>query len=476
MSNHSVIEHRACYHFVKAEEDYIAVCSSGKCSPHCKALILAVLESWANTKGKNEYVYMSLPQWIQSTYMFYERNVIIDCIQELLEEKFIDRRQVIVNDQKTFEYKLNVEVVQSLIKELPAKENENLPNLNKYLDFKKRMKTERMEKKAKAVEKSTTHQIEEGAVEKNTTVVEKNTTHVEKSTATEHEGSLIFQPILDSNYLDTHLDNNIDITDTAHADVSPPQKPPVENKEKTKISKTDTQNQAEVKETTCRSKTGKNKQLKKEEIKALLSASEIAAPEKPDPTIHSYNVELLMMLADYYRGSELPMSSDPRSRYQKALHAAMSYIQRRIPFEHIDKLFCFMLGRGEEIGLPDLKDVKWIEGGYNTDLWTVESNHTSKWLECQKIEQQLRMTLHTSSIQSERLPQESLPDDESILVAWTCRGDWDGDPVEHWDQFELMTMKDAKQYGWKPDTFPRVTHNRIRAKLRQRVVPHSVLA
>lgn len=224
-----------------------------------------------------------------------------------------------------------------------------------------------------------------------------------------------------SNYKTVNEDDVI--TDTAHADVSTSHEPLSENKavEETKVPETERQVEVDtkppVKETARPSKTsnaGKKRQSKKDEIQALLAMSEIAAPKKPDLS-SPYTVELLMRLADYYRGSELTVSTDPRSRYQKALKAAMSYIQRRIPVGHIDKLFCFMLGRGEEIGFPDLKDTKWIEGGYNTDLWTIEPNHASKWLECQRIEQQLRGRSGGSPVPEANTTQ--MTHDEAVQLA-----------------------------------------------------------
>jgi hypothetical protein len=161
---------------------------------------------------------------------------------------------------------------------------------------------------------------------------------------------------------------------------------------------------------------GKNKRSKKNETADLLALSEIPAPQKPDPATHPYNVELFMKLADYYRGCELAESPNPNSRYQKALKAAIAFVQRKTPFEHVDKLFCFMTGRGAEIGLPDLIDKRWIEGGYNTDLWTVEGNFTNKWLECQRMEQLLRGIASKGG--QPKAPGSSMSHDEAMqLVA-----------------------------------------------------------
>ena len=144
MSNHSVIEHRANYHFAKLEEDYLAVCSTGKTSPHCKALILSILECWTNSKrdkGEGEYVFMTVPQWIKYTYMLYERNMITACMRELMEEGLIERRAIVMYNQKTFEYKLCVEQVQARIKALPEKTaKDTLPNLIAYITYQEKCK------------------------------------------------------------------------------------------------------------------------------------------------------------------------------------------------------------------------------------------------------------------------------------------------------------------------------------------------
>jgi hypothetical protein len=134
MSNHSVIEHRANYHYVKVEEDYIAICLKGKASPHCKALILSILEQWTNTKrDKNEepIVYMTYPQWIKATYWYHGRNVIIESLQELEDEGFITRKPYRMYGKDTFAYTLNVNAVQERIKQLPEKSpNDTLPSFN----------------------------------------------------------------------------------------------------------------------------------------------------------------------------------------------------------------------------------------------------------------------------------------------------------------------------------------------------------
>lgn len=158
MSNHSIIEHRANYHFIKLEEDFLAICSNGKESPHCKALILSILEHWTNTKrdqDQGDYIYMSMPQWITSTYQLYERNILTDCLRELVEEGMIERRPIIMYAQKTFDYRLCIDVVQERIRGLSAKESV-LPQLDAFAAFKERQKAERAEKREEVGEKSPT--------------------------------------------------------------------------------------------------------------------------------------------------------------------------------------------------------------------------------------------------------------------------------------------------------------------------------
>lgn len=137
MSNHSVIEHRANYYHVRVEEDYISICRKGKASPHCKALILSILEHWTNTKrdkGEKPIIYMTYPLWQESMYCLFGRNMIIMSLQELENEGLIKKHPHTTPDNKdTYAYSLNIETVQSKLKDLPEKgPDDTRPNSNAF--------------------------------------------------------------------------------------------------------------------------------------------------------------------------------------------------------------------------------------------------------------------------------------------------------------------------------------------------------
>src|SRR6266699_5886139 len=107
MSNHSIIEHRANYHYFKLEEDYVLICSFGKQYPQCKAAILAVLEHWMNDKarkGQDSYVYLTYPEWIDALYGLFRRSTIILCLNELVEEALVMRLPCRRHGKDTYEY------------------------------------------------------------------------------------------------------------------------------------------------------------------------------------------------------------------------------------------------------------------------------------------------------------------------------------------------------------------------------------
>jgi hypothetical protein len=194
MSNHSIIEHRANYHFVKMEEDYILICSSGKQYPHCKAFILSVLENWTNdkvSKGQEPYVYMTYPEWINALYGLFRRNTIISSLAELEKEKLILKRPCKRYGKDTFEYALNIPVIQARIRELAERDEKyTRPNLNAF-------KFKRVQKQTRPNLNGSTHPNLNGS---------------------EHDDPFKFKPNIDTI---TEIPSNIDNSISADADSTP---------------------------------------------------------------------------------------------------------------------------------------------------------------------------------------------------------------------------------------------------------------
>lgn len=141
MSNNSIIEHRANYHFVALREEYLLICqqckykkpdtakSKNKASMHCKALILDVLEHWTNTKRDRREslaIYMTYEQWSDAMYGMFGRNVIIDSLDELIGEGLIAREPYKMYGKKTFQYYLNYQDLNRRMKGLPEKAPDKL--------------------------------------------------------------------------------------------------------------------------------------------------------------------------------------------------------------------------------------------------------------------------------------------------------------------------------------------------------------
>ncbi len=137
MSHNSIIEHRGNYFYIEFREEYLAVCLKcsykkpetgkvkSKASPYCKALILAILESWTNDKrGKSEdlAIYMTYPQWIDAMYGMFGRCVIIDSLDELLGEGLISREKHKMYGKDTYKYRFNYQDLNRRIKLLPEKD------------------------------------------------------------------------------------------------------------------------------------------------------------------------------------------------------------------------------------------------------------------------------------------------------------------------------------------------------------------
>jgi hypothetical protein len=132
MSNNSIIEHRANYYFIELREEYLHICqecsykkNKSKASSHCKAFILAIMESWTNDKrGKGEdlAIYMTYPQWIEAMYGMFGRCVIIDSLEELIGESLLSREKHRMYGKDTYKYRLNCQELNRRVKLLPERD------------------------------------------------------------------------------------------------------------------------------------------------------------------------------------------------------------------------------------------------------------------------------------------------------------------------------------------------------------------
>ncbi len=126
MSQHSVIEHRANYFFLKLEEDYIAIFPEEDGHRHCKAAILSILEHWMNAKrteiscDDDLYTYLSYPQFVKRMFHLYGRNTVIRSLEELVKSALVLKRPYTDQfNQDTFEYRLHIQAVQTRLQALP---------------------------------------------------------------------------------------------------------------------------------------------------------------------------------------------------------------------------------------------------------------------------------------------------------------------------------------------------------------------
>jgi hypothetical protein len=145
-NQHSIIEHRANYFFIPLQDDYLAICgrvnaeieriegrtSSGPAD--CKGMILSVLEGWMNSKRPSAsseddlYVYFTYDEWELQLRYRYMRSTIIRCLDEMAQEgQWLDEQGDIhvglikrkPHVQNTYAYVLNIQVLQSLLAQLP---------------------------------------------------------------------------------------------------------------------------------------------------------------------------------------------------------------------------------------------------------------------------------------------------------------------------------------------------------------------
>lgn len=137
MSNNSIVEHRGSYYFVALREEYLMICMQSsykkpvkegykcKATPHCKALILDILEHWTNMKrgrGEDLAVFMTYQQWSDSMYGMFGRTAIIDSLDELIGEGLVSREPYKMPGNKdTYQYRLNYQELNKRIRRLPER-------------------------------------------------------------------------------------------------------------------------------------------------------------------------------------------------------------------------------------------------------------------------------------------------------------------------------------------------------------------
>lgn len=115
-----VIQHRVNYGFIRLEEDYLTICNSNS----CKALLLTVLEKktlLALQNDDDDYLPISYNDFENAMYGLYKRSSIVSSLNELVQEDLIQRQQHISSYDFAYEYRLNIEVLQKRINNLPAK-------------------------------------------------------------------------------------------------------------------------------------------------------------------------------------------------------------------------------------------------------------------------------------------------------------------------------------------------------------------
>lgn len=137
----SVVKHTPNTFYLELRQDYIMMCQActyrksdkSKSSPHCKALILAIMERWTNdkvSKGKDAFIAMTYQQWIEGMYGIFGRNSIIDSLDELIHENILQRAAYKVRGGRDqYRYLLNYVEVNKRLK--PSFTNQSCDESNR---------------------------------------------------------------------------------------------------------------------------------------------------------------------------------------------------------------------------------------------------------------------------------------------------------------------------------------------------------
>lgn len=126
---------------------------------------------------------------------------------------------------------------------------------------------------------------------------------------------------------------------------------------------------------------------------------------------------------------------------------------------------CPMLSLDELVELE--KFAYKIDGEYLRKHGGFQIHHVLIFLPKWQADRERQRASKPTSVPTGQSSQQTPPDDEQRLVAWTRTGKYEGDPEKNWQQFELMTIGEALKYGWHKGIFPGVTHSKIMIQLRK---------
>lgn len=150
MNVQGLVVHPANRYYVMLREDYLLLAEQctykkpvkeGKkkkkshASAHCKALILAILEHWTDSKrgkGQSLWVIMTYQQFADAMYGLFSRDVIMDSLDELVGEGLIERKTYQHHEKGMYQYLFKYREVNKRLADLPKREPEELAPTGDY--------------------------------------------------------------------------------------------------------------------------------------------------------------------------------------------------------------------------------------------------------------------------------------------------------------------------------------------------------